>query len=120
PAVEQEERERSRAVATDVVKVDVDAIDFREVLGEAVEGGFVSAPVIAVAPVVAQFADVLDIGAVVPAGAGYGVGPPSAGKASAKVVEDCVGDVDLERPGRHARIVRSAAGESSQASCSRS
>lgn len=92
----QEEGVRIGAVPADVPVVDVDAVDLAKELRPGVEGGLLGAPVVLVAPVVAELADVGDVRAVVPGGVRNGVGPAGAVEAVAEVVEDGVGDVDTE------------------------
>ena len=110
PAVRQEEGMGVRTLTADVPVVDVDAVDLAEELGPGVERGLLGAPVVLVAPVVAEFAHVLGIGAVVPAGVGDGVGPAGAIEAVAKVVEDAVGDGDAEGSWGHGGTIGKAIG----------
>ena len=59
PAVREEQGMGVRPLAADVPVVDVDAVDLAEELGPGVERGLLGAPVVLVAPVVAELADVL-------------------------------------------------------------
>ena len=96
PAMDEQQREGRRPAAADVVVVKVEAIDLVEELGVAVQVGFVATPIVLRTPVVAERAHVVDVGAVVPAGAGESVGPARTVEALAQVIEDGVGDGDLE------------------------
>ena len=108
PAVREEQGMGVRPLAADVPVVDVDAVDLAEELGPGVERGLLGAPVVLVAPVVAQLAHVSDVGSVVPAGVGDGVGPAGAVEAVAEVVEDAVGDVDAEGSWGHGGTIGKA------------
>ena len=77
-----------------VDEVDALALDGGVEVGEGVEAGLGLAPVEAVLPVGHQFLDVVEVGAVVPLGAGDLIRPAHVVQPVAQVFEHVVGHVD--------------------------
>ena len=102
PTVDQKQRKRVGTLSPDVDEVEVHAVHLAEELRVGVDCRLVSAPIVAVAPVVAEFADVLEVGAVVPPGIAELAGPAGMLEPCLQVIEDGLGDVDAVRPNFHA------------------
>ena len=102
PAVNKQQWKRVRPLAVEVDEVEVHAVHLTEELGVGVDCRLVGPPIVAVAPVVAESADVLEVGAVVPPGIVELAGPAGAFEPCLQVIEDWLGDVDAVRPNFHA------------------
>ena len=96
PAVGDEKRHRVRVAALAVNEVDVETVDGRGELREAVEVGFAGAPIVVVQPVVAQFVGVGEGQSLAPVVRCFGVRPACFAQALAQVVKFIVADVDSE------------------------
>ena len=99
PAVREQQRVRIRADAGLVDEVQVDARERDLELLERVELRLLGAPVEAVAPVLDERAQIVQVRAVGPLGAGNLVRPAGAREPAAQVVQNLVGDVESERLG---------------------
>src|ERR1700733_5819755 len=81
-----------------VDEMDVQPVDFSEVVIEPVQRGFPRSPVVTVSPIGGQIAGVGQRYALAPVVDGLGVRPPGAGQTLLQVVENGIGDVDTVRP----------------------
>lgn len=97
PAVGDDERPGAGHPRTDVQEVNAQAVDVGLELRDGIEPGLGGAPVVAVAPVLAQLADVGQRNALAPVVDGLGVGPACARQPLAQVVEVGLANVDAER-----------------------
>src|SRR5439155_6289369 len=88
-----------------VDEVNAEPADVGAELQEGIEPAFRGAPVVAVAPVRHEVAQVREVRAVGPAPAGDLVGEPGAGEALAEVGEGGVGNVDAERLDVHGVVL---------------
>ena len=96
PAVEQQQRERVGRRAAHMPEVQVDAVDLVPEAGDRVELRLGRAPVVAVAPVLAELADRLDLRPVVPLRAGDRLGPARLPQPPPQVGQHGVGDLDAK------------------------
>src|SRR5437016_3674707 len=96
PSVNQEQRHRRRPAAAHVPIVEVSAIDCADELRICVQRRFVLAPVIVALPVLAQFPDVVDAGAVRPRLAGQRLRPARARQPLAQIIEHTVANIDAK------------------------
>ena len=96
----------ARPDAAHVDEVDAEPADAGAELREAVERRLVRAPVVAIAPVGDQLAQVGEVRPVGPAGAGDLVGEARAREALAQVGEDGVRHGDAKRLDLHGRLLR--------------
>ena len=117
PAVDQQQREGVGGAPAHVPEVQVDAVDLAQEPGDRVELGLARAPVVAVAPVLAELADGVDLRAVVPLRAGDRLGPARARQALAQVGQDGVGDIDAEGAGVSHRPHHSVRGSRRRRRC---
>jgi hypothetical protein len=97
PAVGEGERQGVSLRRADVEEVDVLPVDGGRELGERVEAGLLCPPVERRAPVLGELLQVVERDSVVPPCIGELVGPASAGKPVAQVVDVGLGNVDVER-----------------------
>ena len=91
-----DQRERVRPAATLVDEVDAHPVHGGPELGEGVDRPLLDPPVEARSPVAGQLFHVVQVGAVIPAGAGDLVGPAGAGQALTQVFQDRVRDLYSE------------------------
>ena len=94
PAVGDDDGHRVGALALFVDEMDALPVNGGIEIGEGVEPGFGGAPVKSVPPVGYQFLDVVQVGAVVPPGAGDFVGPAHVGQPMPQVGKRVVGNAD--------------------------
>src|SRR5581483_8308034 len=106
PAVRHDERERLGPPAAHVEEVDAEAADMRAELRDRVERRLRAPPVVALAPVRDELAEVREVGPLGPAGAGDLVGEARAREPLAEVGEDGVGDGDPEGFDPHGALLR--------------
>jgi hypothetical protein len=94
PPVQEEQRQRLRAVSAHAGDVQVDAADAHALSGQhVVEPGGAGVPVETVPPVADELAEKLDVGAALPAVAER-VGPSGGGEAAAEIAErDAIGAI---------------------------
>jgi hypothetical protein len=94
-------RRTGRTYAGDVDEVEASATDAGDLVRQGVELGFRGAPVEPVEPVRHQPPQVVGIGTRLPRTVAGGDGEAGASQAGVQVVEDIVGDVDVERGEGH-------------------
>jgi hypothetical protein len=76
--------------------MDVDTVDRGHEVGEAVDGGFLLAPVEFLHPIGTKLLHVIEVGAVVPAAIVGHLVPGIAGDARADALKGFVGNIDVE------------------------
>src|SRR5205823_1826851 len=105
PAVRQQQRQRASMRRADVQEVDSQAVDLGAELRDVVEPRLQSPPVVAGAPVVAEFLDIRERHPLRPIGDRLALGPASPPEPVAQVVELRLGNLDTERGdlSRHSR-----------------
>ena len=96
PAVGDEQRHSFGMWRRSVDEVDAEAVYFGTILGEAVEVRFLRPPVVFVGPVGADFLEIVQRHAQIPACVLHFVGPAGIAKTGTKIVEHFVGDVNGE------------------------
>src|ERR1700722_3455385 len=74
------------------------SINFGGELVESVDSGFLRAPVVAVLPILREFSDLFDIGAVLPGGARNLIGPLGFRQTVLKIDKNLVGNMNFEWP----------------------
>ncbi len=106
PAVGDHQRHGVGTLALDVDEVDAETVDVGLELRKLVEHPLVGAPVVDVAPVLAQLLDISEVRAVVPARSRNLVGPARLFEAALQVGQVLIGDVDGERRDRHGSLLQ--------------
>ena len=97
PAVNQQQRDCIGAGRALVDKINLLSINFCRELVKAVDLGFLPAPVEAVLPIIRQFSNLLDVGAVLPCRARNLIGPSGFCQTVAKIDERLVRNMHFER-----------------------
>jgi hypothetical protein len=79
-------------------KINLLSINFRCELVELIDLRFLRTPVVAVLPIVREFPNLLDVGAVLPGRAWKLIGPLGFRQTAAKINQNTVGNMHFERP----------------------
>ena len=98
PAVNQQQRYCVGAGRALMDKINLLSINFRGELVKAVDLRFLRTPVVAVLPILREFPDLLDVGAVLPGRARKLIGPFGFRQTAAKINKNLVGNMHFERP----------------------
>ncbi len=94
--MEENQRQRVGALTAFVDEVKPDAVDGGPVMRQAVEFGFLFPPVELMLPEVDKALQVVEVGAVLPACSGHGIGPARTGQSVPKVIQDGLGQLNPE------------------------